>query len=87
MVHEIYDVICDMVCYPRKIVLIKGTEYPWDIVKAQFLKLNYDHVADALDRVIDKDLEIKRMHPYLISTLYESKPIYPDSEWYDSYPV
>lgn len=72
MVHEIYDVICDMVCYPRKMVLIKGTEYPWDSVKAQFLKLTYDHVADALERVIDKDLEIKRMHPYLISTLYES---------------
>ena len=70
MVHEIYDVICDMVCYPHEKVFIRNTEYPWSTVKARFLKLTYDHVADVLDRVIDKDLEIKHMVPYLVSTLY-----------------
>ena len=70
MVHEIYDVICDMVCFPRSKVVIKDVEYPWETVKSQFLKLTYDHVADVLDRIIDKDLGIKKMHAYLISTLY-----------------
>ena len=70
MVHEIYDVICDMVCYPHEKVFIRNTEYPWSTVKARFLKLTHDHVADVLDRVIDKDLEIKHMVPYLVSTLY-----------------
>ena len=70
MVHEIYDVICDMVCYPHEKVFIRNTEYPWSTVKARFLKLTYDHVADVLDRVIDKDLEIKHMVPYLVSMLY-----------------
>ena len=70
IVHEIYDVICDMVCFPRSKVVIKDVEYPWETVKSQFLKLNYDHVADVLDRIIDKDLGIKKMHAYLISTLY-----------------
>ena len=70
MVHEIYDVICDMVCFPREKVIIRNAEYPWSTVKSQFLKLTYDHVADVLDRVIDKDLEIKHMVPYLVSMLY-----------------
>ena len=70
MVQEIYDVICDMVCFPRSKVVIKNVEYPWTTVKSQFLKLTYDHVADVLDRIIDKDLGIKKMHGYLISTLY-----------------
>lgn len=39
MVHEIYDVICDVVCYPREQVIINKTEYPWNAVKSQFLKL------------------------------------------------
>ena len=70
MVHEIYDVICDMVCYPRDNVEIKGTKYPWSVVKSQFLKLRYQHVADVLNRIVDADLGIKNMSAYLISTLY-----------------
>lgn len=70
MVREIYDVICDMVCYPREKVDIKGTSYPWTTVKSRFLKLGYPHIADVLNRIIDSDLNIKNMSSYLVSTLY-----------------
>lgn len=70
MVHEIYNVICDMVCYPREKVDIKGTSYPWTTVKSRFLKLGYPHIADVLNRIIDSDLNIKNMSAYLVSTLY-----------------
>lgn len=70
MVQEIYDVICDMVCYPRKDVVIKDTTYPWETVKSRFLKLQYEHIANVLNRIVDADLGIKNMQKYLISTLY-----------------
>jgi hypothetical protein len=70
LVNEIYDTICDMVCYQRDTVNIKGTSYPWDTVKSHFLKLNYEHIADLLNRLVDADLKIKNMHNYLISALY-----------------
>lgn len=70
MVQEIYDVICDMVCYPRKPVVIKDTTYPWTTVKSQFLKLRYQHIRDILNRIVDAELRIKNMSAYLISTLY-----------------
>ena len=72
MVHEIYDVICDMVCYPRESVIIKNTTYPWEVVKSQFLKLRYEHIGGILNRLVDKDLGIKNMSSYLISTLYSA---------------
>ena len=72
MVHEIYDVICDMVCFPREKVLIKETKYPWNTVKSQFLKLRYQHIADILNRIVDAELGIKNMSAYLISTLYSA---------------
>lgn len=72
MVHEIYDVICDTVCYPRNKVLIKETKYPWNTVKSQFLKLRYQHIADILNRIVDAELGIKNMSAYLISTLYSA---------------
>jgi len=70
MVDEIYETICDMVCNPRDKVKIKNTEYPWTVVKSQYLKLNYQHIANILNRIIDADLKIKNMNAYLISTLY-----------------
>lgn len=70
MVHEIYDVICDMVCYPRECVVIKDTKYPWTAVKSQFLKLRYQHIGDILNRIVDAELGIRNMSAYLISTLY-----------------
>ena len=71
MVNEIYDTICDVVCFPREAVRIKKAARPWETVKSQFLKLKYDHVADVLNRIIDQDLHIRNMKDYLITTLYE----------------
>lgn len=70
MVDEIYETICDMVCNTRDKVKIKNTDYPWTIVKSQYLKLNYQHIANILNRIVDADLRIKNMNAYLISTLY-----------------
>ena len=70
MVREVYEVICDMVCFPRNHVKIKDTLYPWHVVKNRFLTLRYEHVASILNRVVDANLGIKKMSSYLVSTLY-----------------
>lgn len=70
MIREIYDTICDVVCFPRETMVIKGTTYPWQVVKAQFMKLKSVHISNLLGRLIDNRLEIKNMEAYLVSTLY-----------------
>ena len=71
IIREIYDTICDIVCFPREQITIKGTSYSWQVVKSQFLKLKPVHIANLLERLVDNSLEIKNMESYLISTLYE----------------
>ena len=88
MVNEIYDVICDMVCYKRDRVVIKGCTYPWTVVKSQFLKLRHEHVASVLNRIVDADLGVKNMDNYLISTLYTASlvgTIEAQAELHDDY--
>lgn len=88
MVTEIFETICDMVTVPRDQVIIKQTEYPWNIVKSQFLKLKRVHIANILNRIVDADLRIKNMASYLISTLYTeslSGTIGEQAELHDDY--
>lgn len=88
MVDEIYETICDMVCNPRDKVTIKNTDYPWIVVKSQYLKLNYQHIANILNRIVDADLKIKNMNAYLISTLYTesmSGVLAEEAELHDDY--
>lgn len=34
MIREIYETICDVVCFPREQITIKGTSYSWQVVKS-----------------------------------------------------
>jgi integrase len=61
MVREIYDTICDVVCFPRKSITIRGTSYPWQVVKSQFMKLRPIHISNLLGRLIDNSLGIRNM--------------------------
>ncbi len=88
IVNEIYDVICDMVCYPREYVVIKGTKYPWETVKLRFLKLRYQYIGDILNRIVDAELTIKNMSAYLVSTLFSASlvgAIESEANLHDSY--
>ena len=88
MVGEIYETICDMVCNPRDNVKIKNTDYPWTVVKSQYLKLNYQHIANILNRIVGADLKIKNMNAYFISTLYTesmSGVLAEEAELHDDY--
>ena len=67
MVQEIYEVICQMVTIHRDVVVIKNTEYPWEMVKSQYLKLRYGHICNVLNRIVDANLHITNMESYLIA--------------------
>lgn len=72
MVHEIYDLICNMVCFQRESVRISDTLYPWEVVKERFLKLKYDHISNVLNKILDPSFEIRNMTSYLLATLFNA---------------
>lgn len=42
--EELYQLICDVVCVPRKTIRIGGEDYPYNLVKSKFLKLTSSHL-------------------------------------------
>lgn len=71
MVNEIYEIICDMVCNPREGVKICQIDYPWESVKERFLKLQFVHIANILNKFMERQDTISNMHGYIVSALYK----------------
>ena len=72
LIDEFYDIICDVVCVKRKTIRIGREDYPYEMVKSRFLKINSGHieyVMGCLERQTDK---INNIRAYLITTLYNA---------------
>ena len=47
--NEIVDLMLETVCTARKTIRIAGDDYPAELVKSKFLKLNSSHIEFVLD--------------------------------------
>ena len=72
MYEEIYETICDVVCVRRQTIRINGEEYPYELVKSRFLKLNSSHVEYVMGCMKDTVTKITNIRAYLITTLYNA---------------
>ena len=53
MLDEITELIVDTVCSARKTIRIAGDDYPAEVVKSRFLKLDSSHVQYVMDCMKD----------------------------------
>lgn len=58
MYDELYQIICDVVCVPRKTIRIAGEEYPYSLVKSKFLKLNSSHLQYVISCMQNNTTEV-----------------------------
>ena len=72
MFEEIFETVCDIVCVKRSTVRINGKEYPYEIVKSRFLKLNSSHVGYVMDCMRNTATKITNIRSYLITALYNA---------------
>lgn len=70
--EEIYETVCDVVCVKRRTIRINGEEYPYELVKSRFLKLNSSHVAYVMGCMKDTATKITNIRAYLITALYNA---------------
>lgn len=70
--REIYEIICDIVCVNRTKVRINGEDYPYQVVKSCFLKLNSSHVEYVIECMKTNIANIKNIKAYLITALYNA---------------
>ena len=63
---ELYQIICDVVCVPRSTIRVNGKDYPYELVKSQFLKLKKEHVEYVANSMKTNLGEVKNIRSYLI---------------------
>lgn len=72
MFEELYQLICDVVCVPRKTIRIGGEDYPYSLVKSRFLKLNYQHLEYVISCMERNTTKVANIKSYLITALYNA---------------
>ena len=69
---EIVDLMLETVCTARKTIRIAGDDYPAELVKSKFLKLNSSHIEFVLDCLHENTREVKNIKAYLLTCLMNS---------------
>ena len=72
LVQELYQLICDVVCVPRKTIRISKCEMFYGVVKAQFLKLNRSHIEYVMEKLDENTNKIRNIKAYLLTALYNA---------------
>lgn len=72
MYDELYQIICDVVCVPRKTIRIAGEDYPYNLVKSKFLKLNASHLQYVIECMHHNTTKVSNIKAYVITALYNA---------------
>lgn len=71
-IDEIVEILLDAVCSKRKQIRIAGDDKPVQVVKSQFMKLNYSHIEFVLGCLKENTTHIKNMKQYILAALYNA---------------
>ena len=69
---EIAELIVDTVCSARKTIRVAGDDYPAEVVKARFMKLDSSHVQYVMDCMADNTTYVRNIKKYLLAALYNA---------------
>ena len=70
--NEIVDLMLETVCTARKTIRIAGDDYPAELVKSKFLKLNSSHIEFVLDCIQKNTTKIRNIKQYLRAVLFNA---------------
>ena len=71
-IDEILDLILETVCTARKALRIAGDDYPAELVKSKFLKLNSSHIEFVLDCMKQNTTKVRNIKQYLRAVLFNA---------------
>lgn len=70
--EELYEVICEIVCVKRRFVKVNGEDYPYELVKSKFLKLNSSHLEYVISSMKDVATKVTNVRAYMVTALYNA---------------
>ena len=69
---ELYALLCEVVCVRRQNIRIAGENYPYELVKANFLKLNSSHMQYVIECLQKNTEKIKNIKAYMLTVLFNA---------------
>ena len=69
---EITEIILDTVCTSRKTIRISSDDFPAEVVKSRFLKLNASHIQYVMSCMKENTTRIRNIKKYLLAALYNA---------------
>lgn len=64
---ELFEIICEVVCVKHKTVRIGGDDYPYELVKSKFLKLNSSHLNYVIGCMKNTTTKITNIKAYMVT--------------------
>ena len=71
-IEEILALILETVCTKRKTIRIAGDDYPAELVKSKFMKLDSEHIRFVLDCMRENTTKIRNIKQYLKAALFNA---------------
>ncbi len=72
MVDEIVNLLVETVSIERESIRIGGADYPYQLVKNRFLKLEAEHVRYVIDCLKKNTTQVDNIRAYLLMALYNA---------------
>ena len=72
LLDELVEIIVDVVAVQRKSIRIGGADYPYELVKGKFLKLDSGHIRYVVDSMEKTTIHITNIKAYLLTALYNA---------------
>ena len=69
---ELFQVICEVVCVKRPTIRVAGEEYPYELVKSRFLKLESSHLEYVIGCMQNTTTKITNIKAYMVTALYNA---------------
>ena len=70
--NEIVELLVETVCAKRKTTRISGADFPHEIVRSRFLKLDSSHIEFVFDCLSKNTSEIRNIKKYLLAMLFNA---------------
>ena len=71
-IDEIVDLILETVCTRRRTIRIAGDDYPAELVKSKFMKLDSEHIRFVLECMRENTTKIRNIKQYLRAALFNA---------------
>lgn len=71
-IDEIVSLMLETVCTRRKTIRVAGDDYPAELVKSRFMKLDSEHIRFVLDCMRENTTKIRNIKQYLRAALFNA---------------